>query len=134
MRSIRILALTALVALSASCGSSGGNGGGPVPGFLTLTLSTPNSNDGALLFKVTGGTIDSVVAPAGGMVQNGSYVINPSFTRVVVAGNIVDGVVALVHVPDVGLAASYSTTIEQAAARTTFAQQSLSGYSIAITH
>lgn len=131
MRSIRILALAALTVLLASCGSSPGGGGHAVPGFLTLTLSTPNANDGALLFKVSGGTIDSV-AP-GGMVDNGSYVINPSFTRVVVAGDLTDGIVVRVHVPDVGNAADYSVLIEQAAARNTFAQQSLTNYSVAVT-
>jgi hypothetical protein len=131
MRSIRILALGALALTLAGCGSSDGGGAHPVPGFLNLTLNTPNSNDGALLFKVQGGTIDSAVA--GLMVQSGSYVINPTFTRIVVAGDLTDGLVAKVHVPDVGNAADYTVTIEQAAARTTFAQQPLSGYSVTVT-
>ena len=133
MRRFRYLALAALTLLVANCSSSSGNGSGPVPGFLTLTLSTPNANDGAVLLKVQGGAIDSVVG--GAMVASGSYVINPTFTRVVAAGTIVDGIIARIHVPDVGLAASYSATVEQASIRTApFTQQNLSGYSIAITH
>jgi len=130
MRSIRILALAALTVALASCGSSDGSHN-PVPGFLTLTLNTPHSNDGALLFKVSGGVIDSV-APFP-MVQSGSYVINGGFTRVVVAGNLVDGAVVKVRVPDVQNASDYSVLIEQAAVRTTFAQQNLSGYSVTVT-
>ncbi|HET7041190.1 MAG TPA: hypothetical protein VFI13_04195 [Gemmatimonadales bacterium] len=126
-------ALPALLLAVAGCGSSDGGGAHPVPGFLTLTLSTPNANDGAVLFKVSGGTIDSVVG--GAMVQSGSYVINPTFTRVVTAGNIVDGIIAKIHVPDVDKAASYSATVEQASIRTApYTQQSLTNYTIAITH
>ena len=131
MRSLRILGLAALVAVTANCGGGGGETPTPIPGYLTLTLSTPNSNDGAVLFKVQGGTVDSMVS--GAMVQKGSYVINPTFTRAVVAGNIVDGIIAKIHVPDVAKVANYSAVVEQAANRTSFAQQSLTGYSIAVT-
>ena len=135
MRSIRILALSALVITLASCGSSSGGGGNPVPGFLSLHYSTTGATDGAVLFKVQGGTIDSVTTPVGGMVQSGSYVINPSFTRVVAAGNITNGVIARIHVPDVSTAASYTATIEQLTDRTTFAQLSFAAnHSITITN
>lgn len=129
MRTIRPLVLVALAGLL-GCGGSG-NDHNPTPGPLTLTLSTPNSNDGAILFKVTGGTVDSV--QSGPMVQTGSYVVNSGFTRVVVAGNIVDGVIAKIYVPDVSASANYSVTVEQAANRVSFAQQGLAGYSIAVT-
>lgn len=131
MRSLRILGLAALVVGAANCGGGGGDTPPPVPGYLTLTLSTPNSNDGAVLFKIQGGTVDSMVA--GAMVQQGSYVINPTFTRAVVAGNIVDGIIAKIHVPDVGKVASYTVAVEQVANRTSFAQQNLTNYSIAVT-
>jgi hypothetical protein len=128
MRSLRVLALLALVVLLGSCGSSDGNGGHA--GTFTLTLNTPHTDDGAILFKVNG-VVDSVTG--GPMVQDGSYLINPTFTRVVAAGNLVDGVVAKIWVPDVTIIGSYSITVEQAAKRTTFAQQTLTGYSISIT-
>ena len=130
MRSLRIFGLLAAVVATTSCG--GGDGGtDPVPGVLTLTLNTPNADDGALLFKVVGGPVDSVAG--GAMVQDGSYTIQSSFTRIVVAGNITDGVVAGVYVPDVNDAASYSVVMEQVAVRNTFAQRSISGYSIAVS-
>ena len=130
MRTLRILALLSAVGIVTSCG---GSDGGPTaqPGLLTLTLNTPNADDGALLFKVVGGPVDSV---AGGvMVQDGSFTIQPSFTRIVVAGNIIDGVVAGVYVPDIHDAANYSVVMEQVAVRNTFAQRSLTGYSIAVS-
>lgn len=128
MRSLRVLALLALVILLGSCGSSDGNGGHA--GTFTLTLSTPHVDDGAILFRVNG-VVDSV--SGGAMVQNGSYLIGTTTTQIVAAGNLTDGVVAKIWVPDVTVMGSYSITIEQAAKRTTFGQQTLSGYSIAIT-
>ncbi|HVX89933.1 MAG TPA: hypothetical protein VG940_13445 [Gemmatimonadales bacterium] len=131
MRSLRIFGLLALIGTAAGCGGGGGGGSTPEPGLLTLTLNTPNADDGALLFKVVGGQVDSVLGSA--MIQDGSYTIQPSYTRIVVAGNIVDGVVARVAVPDINDAASYSVVMEQVAVRNSFAQRSLTGYSIAVS-
>ncbi|HEX7917867.1 MAG TPA: hypothetical protein VF454_00615 [Gemmatimonadales bacterium] len=129
MRTLRILALLAAVGLASSCGGDGGPHA--QPGVLTLTLNTPNVDDGALLFRVVGGPVDSV---AGGvMVQDGSYTVQPSYTRIVVAGDITDGVVAGVYIPDVHDASSYSVVMEQVAVRNTFAQRSIGGYSIAVS-
>lgn len=129
MRALRPILFLVLVG---AVGCSGGeNKPAGTPGFLTLTLSTPNSNDGGILFKITGGKVDSVAASS--MVQDGSYVINPSFTRAVVAGNIVDGVIVRIHVPDVAAVANYQVTVEQASNRYSFTQQNIAGYSIAVT-
>lgn len=130
MRSLRVLALLALVGSLAGCGSSDGNGGAAVPGTLTLTLTTPHANDGAILFTVNG-VVDSVSGKP--MVQSGSYLIHPTFTKIVIAGDITSGPVATLYVPDVKTAASYKVTVNQAAVRTTFAQQTIGGYSIAVT-
>ncbi|MEO6068276.1 MAG: hypothetical protein ABIQ41_09900 [Gemmatimonadales bacterium] len=131
MRALRILGLMALVGLVANCGGGGGGGNDPVPGLLTLTLNTPNSDDGALLFRVTGGVVDSVYAT--GMIQDGSYTVQPTYTRIVVAGNIVDGAVAQIKVADVGDVASYSVIMEQVAVRITNTQRSPVGYSISVS-
>ena len=129
MRALRIVGLLVLVGLAANCG--GGDGGGPEPGFLDLTLNTPNADDGALLFKVVGGTVDSVVA--GAMVQDGSYATVTGGTRIVVAGNLTDGIIARVHVPDIKDVADYSVVIEQIAVRNTFAQRAMGGYSVTVS-
>lgn len=130
MRTNRIVGLLALVGVVAGCGGGGG-GTDPQPGLLNLTLNTPNADDGALLFRVVGGEVDSVVA--GAMVQDGSYTIQPTYTRIVVAGNIVDGIVARVAVPDINDAASYSVVMEQVAVRNTYTQRALTGYSVAVS-
>src|SRR5690348_10421535 len=134
MRTLKFLGALALgLAISSCGGGSDHTAPSPVPGFLKITLTTPNADDGALLVKVQGGTIDSVVAGAAVTAGTGSYTIQPAFTRFVVAGNIVGGVVAKIHVPDVNDHASYTATIEQIAVRNTFAQRALTGYSVAVT-
>lgn len=130
MRSLRIFGLLALLGIAGGCGGGGG-GSTPEPGFLDLTLNTPNADDGALLFKVVGGTVDSVVA--GAMVQDGSYATVTGGTRIVVAGNLTDGIIARVHVPDIKDVADYSVVIEQIAVRNTFTQRATGGYSVTVS-
>ena len=132
MRTLRSLALLALVGLVANCGGGGGGGGGgPVDGVLILTLNTPNTADGAILFRVNGGTVDSVSGSA--MIADGSYNTVGTQTRIVAAGPITDGALAYLYVPDVGDVTNYTVTVEQVAHNTTFAQRSLVGYSFAVS-
>ena len=118
----------AAVAIS-GCGG-GGDGGGPEEGVLRLTLDTPNTGDGAILFRVTG-AVDSV--QGGAMMQDGNYETFPTFTRIVVAGNLTDGPVAYLFVPDVGDISDYVVTVEQVAVKATHAQRSLTGYAVTVT-
>jgi hypothetical protein len=132
MRTLKFLGVLALGLAISNCGGGNDSGGpSPVPGFLKVVLTTPNADDGAFLVKVQGGTIDSVVG--GAAVASGSYTIQPTFTRFVVAGNLVAGVIAKIHVPDVADHAAYTATIEQVAVRNTFAQRALTGYGLTVT-
>jgi hypothetical protein len=125
MRALRSLALVAATLLVAGC--SGDSGTGPQAGVLRLTLNTPNSGDGALLFRITG-DIDSIAK--GVMVQDGSYTVADTFTRVVVAGDLTDGPVAYLFVPDIHDLSSYVATVEQVAVKATNAQRSVAGYTV----
>ena len=131
MRPTRIVALMIAGALVSSCGGSDGGPGGPTAGVLNLTLNTPTTGDGAILFRVTGGAVDSVAGSP--MVADGSYNTVTTTTRIVVAGPITDGIIAHLFVPDVGKASSYVATVEQVAANATFAQRSVVGYTIGVT-
>ena len=130
MRPTRALSSLALVGIAAGCGGGGGDSG-PTAGALTLTLNTPNAGDGAVLFRVNGGPVDSVAGAP--MVADGSYNTNGNQTRIVVAGPITDGIIAHLYVPDVGAVGNYVVTMEQVAANSNFAQRPLSGYSIAVS-
>ena len=122
----------AVVAVTMSCGGDGDeitSTPSMDPGFVNVSLSTPNSNDGAIMFTLAGGVIDSLT-PAGGTLFSASTGTNQF--RAIVAGTITDGTVLRFWMPDRRNIASYTATLEQAAARSTYEQQGLSGYSLSI--
>ncbi len=123
-----------LAAITLACGGDSNNGGtGPPdvsnPGFVNVTLSTPNSNDGALLLRLSGGTMDSLTASSGSIffAETGTNVF-----RVMVAGTIANGPIVRFWMPDRRNVSQYLATLEQAAARSTYEQQSIGGYSLSI--
>ena len=85
------------------------------PGVLDVVLTTPNSDDGALLLTVDG-AVDSV--------QGDPYVIfstaSGTGARIVVTGDVVGGVIARLYVPDVGTADQYLAYLDEVAQRGTF--------------
>ena len=99
------------------------------PGFMNVTLATPNSNDGALLLTLTGGTMDSLEAPAGTIFFAAT---GTNTFRVMVAGTIADGPVVRFWMPDRRNVSQYVATLEQAAVRSTYVQQDIGGYSLSI--
>ncbi|MGE5092554.1 MAG: hypothetical protein ACM3OH_10360 [Bacillota bacterium] len=120
-----------LLALASACGDGGPTEpAGPVPGVLKIALATPNADDGALLFTVSGGRVSTVDAATGYQI----YTAQPDTmtTRILVTGDIAAGEVVRIHVPDTRSAAAYHATIAQAASRTTFAQRALAGYALAV--
>ena len=102
----RQLVPLALLSLAAACGDGGPTGpAGPVPGVLKIALTTPNADDGALLFTVSGGRISTVDAAAAGYQI---YTAQPDTltTRILVTGDIGAGEVVRIHVPDTRSACS----------------------------
>lgn len=123
-----------LAAITIACGGDTTNGGtGPAetsnPGFVIVTLATPNSNDGALLLTLSGGTMDSLTASAGTIFFAST---GTNTFRVMVAGTIGDGPIVRFWMPDRRNVAQYSATLEQAAVRTTYEQQDIGAYSLSI--
>ena len=124
-----------LAAITIACGGDGTNGGtGPAtetvnPGFVNVTLATPNSNDGALLLTLSGGTMDSLTASAGTIFFAST---GTNTFRIMVAGTIVDGPIVRFWMPDRRNVAQYLATLEQAAVRTTYEQQDIGAYSLSI--
>lgn len=129
----RILSRTALAAAlvaSLTCGGGGDGGTGPTPpdpGLVDLVLATPNSNDGALLLSITGALVSSVTAQSFEVASVGA---GSSGVKLLVRGNLTDGVIAQITVPDRHKLSSYQVTVNQAAARTTYQQQPLAGYAV----
>lgn len=122
-----------------SCGG-GDDGGGvfepdppppepdPVPGFLNIRLTTPSADDGALMFSLAGGPMDSLQATGLRLFATGSG----STLSAVVVGDVAAGTVARFWVPDVADSGQYSASLQQAAARSTYQQKALAGYSLTV--
>jgi hypothetical protein len=121
--------------LLGACG--GGDGPGtepeptpPQPGALVVALDTPNADDGAVLFTITGGTVTQVTAPAAYKVYSSGT--GSSTTRVLVTGALADGALVTIQVPDVAKASSYVGSVTQAAARATYEQRTISAYKLTV--
>jgi hypothetical protein len=126
--------LLVAAALGTGCGGGkDGDGGSTAPtgGLLTVTLATPNADDGAVLLTVTGGGVEAVESAVAGY-QVFSSPTASGTTHLIVTGDIVAGPLVRLRVPDVGVAASYAATVTQAAARATFAQQATDGYTLTV--
>jgi len=98
---------------------------GPVATTLQVSLSTPYTDDGALLFTVTGGQVDSVEA-AGYTI----YTSRPDATtlQVILTGNLSPGNVAQLQIADERLASQYSASVNQVAARATYVERDPASY------
>lgn len=117
--------------LLAACGSNTPTGASPTPppstavaGFLTLELTTPHSNDGAIQFAVSGPSVDSIRTVG----FDGMTTLLNGQAQTIVTGSIGSGVLARVYVADVNRASEYRAWVVAAAARTTYQLQNVSSY------
>ena len=124
-----VTAAAVVVSASLACGEGTT---APVPGTLVVSVTTPNSDDGAMLFTVEGGGIGKPTAVSSSHVLFFRATGTTSLTAVVV-GNIAAGPLLSFEAPDVGLASSYTTTITEVAARDNALRPSLSGYTLSVS-
>ncbi|HEY4320794.1 MAG TPA: hypothetical protein VGM77_06380 [Gemmatimonadales bacterium] len=97
-------------------------------GYLTVRLATPRGDDGAVQFAVHGPAIDSVT-----LLNYDGFVSNDGLSaNFVVTGNVANGEVAHVFVPDLSKASNYTVSVAAAAARTSYQLQALDGYSATV--
>ncbi len=116
-----------------SCGG-GGPGTGPpqaISGEVTLVLSGSGTTDGALLLRISGGPVDAI-APVGPVTTDGAPLAGGAQFRAVVTGNLANGDLARIRVPDVAAAGAYTVVIEQVADRNTFALLDPAGRSVTV--
>ena len=122
----RALGVAAFV-LAAACSD------GPTPpppikgGPVRLVLQASQSDLGAVMIRVNG-PVDSVTAPTGYVMSRAP--LGVSAQRIVVAGNVANGDLVTLWIPDLAQLSSYSTFVEQAASRLTFALYDPSGFSL----
>lgn len=121
-----VLAAFSMVAvLSCSGGSTG-----PASGLLTLELHSANGDDGAVMFTITGGPVDSIEAEGHAVY---SAPINSTTLRVVITGDLQSGTLARIRIPDRDQSAHYAGVIEQVAQRVSYIQRDPTGYEITVT-
>lgn len=122
------LPLAALLLVAPACGDGPTE---PVAGALAVTLTSPNADEGAVLFEITGQGI-GILAPADPSYRLFSLPIGAAMVRAVVVGDLSSG--ALVHfsVPDVGAAASYRATVIEVADRANQLRSRLGEYGLSI--
>ncbi|KPK59517.1 MAG: hypothetical protein AMS21_09905 [Gemmatimonas sp. SG8_38_2] len=103
---------------------------GPTAGTLSVTLATPNMDDGAILFEVTGPDIVAVTVTVPELYTHVGR--DGSTLTIVVVGDIASGLLVGFDVPDVGAVASYGATVLQVADRTNAPRGALSGYNLTV--
>ena len=100
-------------------------------GTLTLRLTTPNLDDGAIEFSVTGPPINSAVAVTASLRLFTRRVDDSTMVGVVV-GDVANGALVTLQVPDVGAAAAYRARAIEVADRQDVLRESLTGYALTV--
>lgn len=128
----QVFRLLAVVAGLIGAACTGDSTSGPVDSStLILELSTPHTDDGAVLFELRGPTIDTVVA------VNASLLL---FTRRAgdgtmvgaLVGPVANGAIAIVRVSNPGAASAYSARIVEVADRQNTLRGELTGYALRV--
>jgi hypothetical protein len=134
-RSWRSAGILAVSLLAAACSDSPTNPVpppvAPQPGTLTLRLTTPHADDGALALEVSG-PVDSATAAHGSLLLF-TRRTGPSTTVGAVVGPLAGGAVVTLHVPDVNAVATYAATVREVADRQDALRASLEGYALVVT-
>jgi hypothetical protein len=121
------LALGVGLSLLSSCSEPSG----PIQGTLNVSLVTPNSDDGAVLFTVSGGPVDTIEA-VGYPVYSAR--VDANTLRIIVTGKLGSGPVARIRIADDRRLSHYTATINQVAVRATYQQRDPSSYFLTLDH
>lgn len=98
---------------------------GPTAGTFDVRLATPNGDDGAVLFTISGGPIEAV-EPLDYRVYSAR--VDANTHRVIVTGDITSGPVARIRIADDRQLPRYSASVNQVAARATYVQRDPTSY------
>ena len=98
------------------------------PGWLSVSLTTPNANDGAVQLSLAGGPIDSLELSGRGFAS----LINGA-ARLLLTGEVQGGAIARIWVPDTRATSLYQGIVEAAAAKHSYQLQDLTGYAVRVT-
>lgn len=117
----------ALLGLGLGCGGSDSTG--PVAGTVTVSLVTPNADDGAVLLTLTGPNLANAKS-ASSAYRLYWRLVSPGEVRAIVVGNLTAGAVLTVDVDDVGKVGQYNGSVVEAASRSDVVRASAAGYGV----
>ena len=137
VRTLRPLVLFLLALLATACGtgeltdpSKQPDADRATPGWLSLMLTTPNADDGAVQLTVAGSGIDSLRLSDG----QGFVALSANGVKVLLTGTIRSGQVARLWVRDTRNAAGYGAAVDEAASKGTYALRDVTvGYGVRVT-
>ena len=122
-RALGALCMTSALALTA-CGKDGP--ASSKAGELTLSLTTPFADDGAILISITGPDIGTVRTTSGSLAVHSRAMAGG--VRVAVFGDIASGSLLRIAVPDASQPSKYSATVIEVSDRTNGVRSALTGY------
>jgi hypothetical protein len=143
MKLIRLALMTLTLAAAAACGdkATSPNPPGPPapppqpppppPGSAVVTLATPNSDDGAVVVKLTGPGLSTFETASSGYIFY-SRLAAEQEARVIVVGNVTAGPLFTFKVATGSAVSAYTATIEQVANRTDALRASTASYTLTI--
>lgn len=141
MKRIRLALMTLTLAAAVACGdkATSPNPPGPPPpppppppGSAVVTLATPNSDDGAVVVKLTGPGLSTFATASSGYIFY-SRLAGEQEARVILIGNVTAGPLFTFKPATGASLADYSAIIDQVANRTDALRTTTSTYTLTIS-
>ena len=126
------MAVSLLAGSIAACGgdSTAPVDPGPTAGTLTVTLATPESDDGGILFTVTGPGMSQVASADGSLYFRHSQ--EGATITAALIGDVTAGALLTFRVPDIDAKGSYAATAVAVTDRENELKGSLAGYALTV--
>jgi hypothetical protein len=104
----------------------------PRPGNLVVSLVSPHADDGAIVVEMSG-PISANPERTDSTTYMLAYQVRPGVTRLLVAGDLTNGPIAIIPVPDVAGAVRLRAVLLTVSDRGSLVRDHLDGYSLTVT-
>jgi hypothetical protein len=129
----RLAAFAALILFGVNCGGGGGTeNNDPTPGDLTIELTSPNTDDGAIKLIIVSPVTPTAISSAAAGVEIFTSGPLSTSTTVIVTGDLSAGPLLHITVPDTRDDEDYAATVVQVASAT-YAIRTNTGYALDVT-